>query len=280
MKKSIEQFLDYLQFNRRLSPQTIKSYRMRLEIFLRTVKKQPQDLSMDDIELYSRELAKRHSPATQRHYLTTLKIFLDYLFRKKITEESLGEIEMPKVPDKIPTVLTSEQIDDFIDGCKTNRDKAIVSLLYDTGMRLHEILKLKKNEMDYKNHKIVIRGKGNKVRPVFFDSTTEARILKYLEERTDNNSYLFVTSGKEARQIQPTTLQYMVKRVAEYVGLPREVSVHTFRHSMATTLLNNGLDIRIVQELLGHKNISTTQIYTHITNSQLQRYHQEYHRVR
>ena len=277
MKQYIDQYIEHLTLNRRFSANTIHSYKIRLKKFNETVKKKPQELTEEDIEKYSRSLAQHYPASTQRDYLICAKNFLKFLGKKKIITELIYEIEMPKVPERPLIFLTPEEVSAFIDGCKTLRNIAIISLLYDTGLRISELTNLKRNQIDFNNGKVIItNGKGGKIRLAFITSDTKERLTAYLKTRHDNSPYLFINKNSKTK-LTIQGVECFIKITADYIGQDKNITPHTFRHSFATNLLENGLDIRIVQELLGHKSITSTQIYTHITNQKLQQYHHQYH---
>lgn len=277
MKQYIDQYIEHLALNRRFSPITIHNYKFRLKKFAETIPKNLQELTEEDIEEYSRLLAIQYPAPTQREYLICVKNFLKFLHRKKIITEFIYEIEMPKVSERPFVALTREEVSDFIDGCKTMRNKAIISLFYDTGIRVSELTNLKRDQINFDNGKVFItNGKGGKTRLAFITENTQKKLTAYLQTRHDNSPYVFI-SKRNKTKLTSEAIQVMVKKNADYIGLNKHITPHIFRHSFATNLLENGLDIRIVQELLGHKSITSTQIYTHITNQKLQQYHRQYH---
>ncbi len=281
LDKHVKEFLEHLEFNRRLSLKTVKSYEKRLRLFFEFFKFSAKDIKHKNIEEYSSYLARRHPASTQKNYITTVVVFAKYLLKKGIIKDYIWDVDLPKTPEKIPVFLTPEEVNEMLDGAKTTRNKAIVSLLFDSGLRASELTNLKIEDVNMKELKgIVKNGKGNKNRLIFFREGTRDLIFKYItDERKDKCPYLFVTSErKEIGQLKSQTVLQVIKTLADYVGIKKSVGVHTLRHSFATNMLSNGLDIRVVQELLGHKSITSTQVYTHITDHRLQQFHREYRR--
>lgn len=273
MNEEIKKFLDYLKNVKRLSKNTIENNKYALMNFEKRINKKPADFNQQELESYSKYLTENYPATTHQTYLNCIKNFIIFLHSRSLTNFKPDNIIIPKIPEKNINTLTQEQIIDMIDGCKAEKYRAIISLFYDTGLRLSELVNLKIKMIDFDNKKIQVLGKGSRARLVFFTEKTGERIKDYINNRQNISEYVF---SNDSKPITTRAVQMMIKKEADRCGL-QDVTVHTFRHSFATLLLTSGLDIRIVQELLGHKSISTTQMYTHVTNSQLQQYHQKYH---
>ena len=228
---------------------------------------------------------------TQNYHLIALRGFLTYLSRRNI--ESLGPhmIELPKTHRKQVTFLHIDEVDRLVDQIDTGsdaglRDRAIIELLFSSGLRVSELVALNRDHVNTKRREFMVRGKGQKDRPVFISQTAADHLENYLSVRTDSLPALFIsysrnkgsadTSG-DYRRLTPRSVQRMVSRYARLAGITKHVSPHTMRHSFATDLLMNGADIRSVQGMLGHSNISTTQIYTHVTDAHLKDAHDKFH---
>jgi len=269
MDNYIDQYLKYISGVLRFSKCTIKAYSTRLYSFSDFLdNKEPAKLSIDDIQSYSQFLSDKYPAITHRHYLVALKSFLKYLNKQNITTIRNEQIELPKVPDRHIDFMQPDEIKQFISSCDLPRDKAIISLLSESGLRVSELANLQSSQINFQTKKINIIGKGGKARIAFFGKNT----ISYLQPIV-KMPYIF--GGKEP--ISTRTVQKIIKKTSRKIGwLDKNITPHTFRHSFASNLLNNGLDIRAVQEMLGHKSISTTQIYTHFTNGQLQHLYQKH----
>ena len=222
--------------------------------------------------------------------MVTIRAFLRHLGRQGITTVSAEQIELGKTRDRSIKFLTQEQLERLLLAPKVNeirglRNKAILEMLYSTGLRVSELVKLNKENINLINREFGVMGKGGKVRVVFLSTRATSHIQKYLRERKDNYKPLFIRhSGKinptvddEKMRLTVRSIERFIDRYAKMVGIPMRIGPHTLRHSFATDLLRSGADLRSVQELLGHSNIATTQIYTHVTNPQLKKTHEQFH---
>ncbi len=228
--------------------------------------------------------------ATSNYYFIAIRQFLKYLAKRDIEALSPDKIELAKLPERDIDVLYSEEIDQLLASFTTVhiedlRDFALVSLLYSTGIRISEAARMNKDDVRETHSEITVRGKGNKVRVVFLSESAHDAIKRYTSIRTDIDPALFVrhTKGIGAQddlRLTTRTMQRIIKKRAHAAGITKDITPHTLRHSFATDLLSNGADIRHVQQLLGHSSITTTQIYTHITDTQLRSIHEQYHNLR
>jgi len=274
IRKEVEAFADYLKGNKR-SRWTVKEYSHFLRHFLAFVRKQPSELTNDDIERFKQYLAVEKNYAKNSIYLA-VKSIQAYLKFKKIRIEN---ISVPKRSLQLPRYLTEKETHDLLESAKNNiRDSAILHVLAYTGMRVSELCNLKLEDVDLENKTIHIKsGKGDKDRIVIVEDKTCSVLRKYLNERRKmkiDTPYLFIS--KQKRPMSPLSVQRLVKKYAIKSGIKKDVTPHVLRHTLATTLLNRGADIRFIQALLGHSSISTTQIYTHLDNENLKKVYEKY----
>ena len=223
--------------------------------------------------------------ATQNYYMIALRSFLKYLRKRNITALSPDTIELAKVgardldlmsPDELGRLLKAPDLATEIG----LRDKALLELFFSTGLRLAELCSLNR-DLDLSRDEFSIRGKGEKVRVVFLSGDAKETIRNYLKVRKDMYEPLFTQSGhrkNESGRLTPRSIERIVKQYAIKAGISKKVTPHVLRHAYATDLLSNGADIRSVQMMLGHANIATTQVYTHVTDKQLLEVHKKFHR--
>ena len=222
---------------------------------------------------------------TQNYYLIALRVFLKYLMKNEIQTLSPDRIELAKIKERSLDLITVEELNRLLAGpngsdLKNLRDKAILELFFSTGLRVSELVSLDR-DLDLSKGEFSIRGKGEKVRVVFLSETARKAIKEYLAKRKDMEEAMFIqisiVNKKNFSRLTPRSIERIVKYYAIKAGISKKVTPHIIRHSFATDLLQNGADIRSVQIMLGHSNISTTQIYTHITDKQLQEVHKKFH---
>jgi len=220
---------------------------------------------------------------TQNYHLIALRVFLKYLAKREIKSLAPERIELAKVSDRSLDLISSDELLRLInapdgDDLKSLRDKAILELFFSTGLRVSELCSLN-SDIDLKKDEMPIRGKGEKVRVVFLSEDSKGAVKKYLDNRKDMEDALFVSFSKngETKRLTPRSIERIVKYYAIKAGISKKVTPHVIRHSFATDLLQNGADLRAVQMMLGHSNISTTQVYTHITDKQLREVHKNFH---
>lgn len=294
-----QQFLEYLEIERGRSVKTVENYDRYLTRFLTFSKaKQPQDVTEEQVRefrLYlnrqaGTKIGGRVEPMkrrTQNYYLIALRAFLKYVRKRGVSSLSPERIELAKVPERSLDLISAQELIrlleapalDTIDG---KRDRAVLELLFSTGLRVSELCALSIDDVDLTRDEFSVRGKGDKVRVVFLSDDARLAIKTYLAARKDMEDALFVRYGKKANigadgRITPRVVQRLLKRHATKAGITRKVTPHVLRHSFATDLLSNGADLRSVQALLGHANIGTTQIYTHVTDSHLREVHKKFH---
>ncbi|MEZ4194878.1 MAG: tyrosine-type recombinase/integrase [Candidatus Paceibacterota bacterium] len=296
------QFLEYLEIERGRSVKTVENYDRYLSRFFTFVKvTKPSALTEEQIREFRLHLNRqagtkiggRTEPMkrrTQNYYLIALRAFLKFLRKRGIESVSPERIELAKVPERSLDLISTAELERLMSSPKTDtlegkRDKAILELLFSTGLRISELCSLSIDDVDLSRDEFSVRGKGDKVRVVFLSDTARAKIKDYLSARKDMDDALFVRYGKKAHigeeaRVTPRTVQRLLKHYATKAGITRKVTPHVIRHSFATDLLSNGADLRSVQALLGHAHIGTTQIYTHVTDSHLRAVHKQFHSKR
>lgn len=287
----IEEFLQHLRVERNCSPLTIRDYRHYLNKFNENYDKSITDLSLDDVRKYRVKLAETEiSRVTQNYYVIALRSFLRYLIKKDIKTLAPEKIDLPKTESRSLKFLEKDQLERLLASPEISdepglRDKAIMELLFSTGLRVSELSKLNREQINFETREIGVIGKGGRARVVFLSERSSEWLQRYLVRRSDDFKPLFIRySGKEIAEdngekmrLTPRSIERLLEKYVRKAKLPIKASPHTMRHSFATDLLYNGADIRSVQEMLGHKNIATTQIYTHITNTQLKKVHDQFH---
>lgn len=295
----VTQFLEYLEIERNSSQLTIRNYHHYLVRFMNFAGDiSPKDIDQEMIRKYRVYLARfvddktglSLKRVTQNYFLIALRAFLKYLAKIDVESMSSEKIELGKADPRPIKVLDEEQLVRLLnspnivedDGL---RDKAILETLFSTGLRVSELSKLNREQINLDRKEFGIIGKGNKERVVFLSDDSAHWIDRYLAIRNDTYKPLFIrysgmvdpSNGGEKMRLTPRSIERVLDKYVKKARLPIKATPHTLRHSFATDLLINGADIRSVQEMLGHSNISTTQIYTHITNKQLGEVHKAFH---
>lgn len=285
----LKDYLDHLEIEKNRSIKTRVNYERYLKRFLEYSKiSKPSQISQDLVRQYrlwlNRQLIKKN---TQNYYLIALRNFLKYLAKRDVETLSADKIELGKQSERQVIFLEENELERLLGApdsksFKSLRDRAILELLFSTGLRVSELCNLNRDSVNLKSGEFAVRGKGDKVRLVFLSDTAKEAIKNYLEKRGDVDDALFIRNIKnpaKADNLRLTTrsVERLVKYYAAKAGLTKKITPHSLRHSFATDLLMNGADIRSVQALLGHSNITTTQIYTHITDKQLREVHQAFH---
>lgn len=285
--KYLRDYLDYLEIEKNRSPKTRENYEHYLNEFLKFSKvKSPGDITDGAVREFRLALARREGlkRLTQSYYVIALRNFLKYLAKRDIKTLAPEKIELPKTPTRQIEVLEYGDLERLLAAPKGGdlralRDRAILETFFSTGLRLSELCALSRY-LDLKRGEVSIRGKGGKIRVVFISDSARDAIQKYLAKRGDAEEKLFVSLSKAGKVIGPVTpraVQRVVAHRAKQAGIAKPIHAHQLRHSFATDLLMNGADLRSVQELLGHSNISTTQVYTHLTNKELREIHEAFH---
>ncbi|MBR6949968.1 MAG: site-specific tyrosine recombinase XerD [Bacilli bacterium] len=280
----VTKYIDYLQFERKLSNNTLKSYQNDLKDFDTYFHGNLQNVTYKDIQNYLSTIQEKNT-RTISHYITVINSFYTFLVNDNIISKNpCVNIKSPKLPKTLPTFLTEEEVDKLLDiNCVTPydyRNKAMLEILYATGLRISELCNLKITDVDINNSLVRVFGKGRKERiiPVsdYALSFLEKYVRFYRNEilREKVSDYLFISNSKT--QISRQGFFKIIKKECNRAGIEKNVSPHVLRHSFATHLLKHGADLRVIQELLGHEDISTTQIYAHLVNEKIKNDY-EYH---
>ena len=299
-EQAIDQFLEYLELEQNRSRKTIENY----SHYLTRLSDFAGDIKLGDVtvELISKwrlwlnrlgtNTSDELSKTTQNYHLIALRSFLRFCARRNLPALAPDKIELARVSRPQVTFLTLEEIERLFAQPDTTklagiRDRAILELLFSSGLRVSELVGLDRDHINLRRREFMVRGKGQKDRPIFISAEAATWIERYLDQRQDNTKPLFIRyagskkvdlSGNFTR-LTARSIQRLVARYALAAGITKHVSPHTLRHSFATDLLMNGGDIRSVQAMLGHSNIATTQIYTHVTDPHLKKEHDQYHRT-
>jgi site-specific recombinase XerD len=294
-KKYIEDFLIYGEIGRNFSDNTLKNLRHWLGRFADFIgDKSLENLKHDDIQdyrVYLNRLRNRKDEKfdikTQYYHLVAIRSFFKYLHKKDIEVMAPNKIELPKMPDRMVSFLTPEEVNAIFASIDSTtllgaRNLAILYTLYSTGLRVTELCRLNKANVNLNKREFTVMGKGRKVRLVFLTEEAANKIRNYIAMRSDDLLPLFISHApssmyiedSEYRRLSRNTIERLVHGQSVKAGIVKKVSPHTLRHSFATNLLWNGADIRAVQAMLGHSSISTTQVYTHITDHHLKEIHE------
>lgn len=282
MKEIINKFLDYIKYEKNYSNNTIIGYQNHLELFINFLNnkniKDINNVDYNTIRSYINYLyEKKYNTKSICNHISSMRSFFKYLKNEEIIKNNpMILIENPKLERKLPKYLYYEDIEKILNIPDINtdvgiRDALILELLYVTGIRISELVNIKLSDIDYNNKKIKITGKGNKQRIVMYGNKCSNLLDKYLKIRSNfiknNNDYLIL--GVKGNKINDRVIRNIINSIALKANINIKISPHTFRHTFATHMLNEGADLRSVQELLGHENLSTTTIYTHVTNERL-----------
>ena len=302
----IEDFLEHLEVESGRSKKTIENYRLYLMRFYEIAQEildqsglKPEEITKDLLRKYRLRLNRYGSEngnedlqtITQAYHLIALRGFLKYLARREIKTLDPSLVDLPHVVRKQVTFLHYDEVEDMLEqidlGTESGlRDRAIIELLYSGGLRVSELVGLNRDSINLERREFVVRGKGSKDRPIFISEACADRVSAYLNARVDSLPALFLNNSRNTqavdtsgnfRRITARSVERIVEKYARLAGITKHVSPHTLRHSFATDFLMNGADIRAVQSMLGHSDISTTQIYTHVTDAHLKDVHEKFH---
>jgi site-specific recombinase XerD len=301
LPKLIEDFLDHLLVERNCSPLTIRNYRHYLNRFHRWINQKYQDISIDKVDLgivrkyriYLSNLESNGLPLkriTQGYHVIALRAFLKWLIKNDYQVLAPEKIDLPKTESQSLKFLSGSQLESLLNAVSLSneaglRDKAAMETLFSTGLRVSELVHLNREKINFETNEIGVIGKGGRHRVVFLSKRAVYWLKKYLNQRQDSWRPLFIRyAGRvnesnfgEKMRLTTRSVERLVEKYVKKARLVVKISPHGLRHSFATDLLRQGADLRSVQEMLGHKNIATTQIYTHVTNRQLRETHQKYH---
>ena len=287
------EFLEYLEIERGRSVKTVENYDRYIARFLKFAKlTSPASLTERSVREFRLHLNREKGTSgtmklkTQNYYLIAIRAFLKFLRKRGIESLAPEKIELAKVGARDLDLMTASELGRLMkaptgNGLRELRDRALMELLFSTGLRVSELCSLSR-DLDLSRDEFSIRGKGEKVRVVFLSAEAKQAIKAYLDKRADIDAALFVQMGKNAKnakdlRLTPRSVERMIKQHAIKAGITRKVTPHVMRHSFATDLLENGADLRSVQALLGHANITTTQVYTHVTDKHLREIHKTFH---
>ena len=299
LSELIIDFIEYLEVERGRSQKTAENYHLYLQRLVEFADDPKVEKINDEMVRKWRLWLNRFTndndgslgTLTQSYHLIALRSFLNYCSKRSIPTLSPERIELPKVKRKQVSFLSSEETERLIAEVDSQnviglRDRAILELLFSSGLRVSELCNLNRDHINLKRGEFTVRGKGQKDRPVFVSPEATEHLAAYLETRNDSAKPLFIRysgakegdSSGESFRLTPRSVQRMVSHYAKLAGITKHVSPHTLRHSFATDLLMNGADLRSVQSMLGHSNIATTQVYTHVTDQHLKEVHERFHR--
>lgn len=306
LESLLKDFLEYLEIERNVSQLTIRNYKHYLERFLGflaahspTPPSGVEAINAESIRQYRLYLSRfvddhglSLKRVTQNYHLIALRSFLKYLNRRDIPVLSPDKIELPKAESHTIKFLDHDQVERLLNMPEISkpeglRDKAILEVLFSTGLRVSELVNLNRDQVNLDRREFGVVGKGRRVRIVFLSERAAGWLKRYVATREDALAPIFIRySGKKpdaddqsgnSIRLTARSVQRAVEKYAAKAKLPIKITPHGLRHSFATDLLGNGADLRAIQELLGHKNVSTTQIYTHVTNPQLKQIHDKFH---
>jgi len=306
IKEATMRFLEYCELDKNLSIRTVHMYSYYMNFFKDWLNKtqQVEDFDVEKIDdniIRSFRLFLSHQyknpykgdlkRQTQNYFLVALRSFFRYLIRQKYKVISPEMIELGKRSDRVLKMLKDDQLHQLFAAVDTSeligiRDRTILEVLFSTGLRVSELVSLNKENINLKTGEFSVMGKGRKVRIVFLSKSAKDWLNRYFQERDDPYRPLFIRySGPkgdqeltdEKKRLSVRSVERMIEKYRKLAGITTRIGPHVLRHSFATDLLNNGADLRSVQEMLGHKNISTTQIYTHVSNPRLREMHEKYH---
>lgn len=274
--ESTKDFLEYLKYERRVSVNTVDSYGENLLLLKNYTNKDLISLKKEDIKDFLDNVEA--TARTKAHYLTVFNSFYKYLvFMDKIKSNPCDGIKAPKLEKKLPTYLTNEEIVKLFNIRLTKpvdyRNKAILEVMYATGARISEVINLELNQIDFEECIIRVVGKGKKERIIPLDDVAIEALDNYINNyrpfliKNETCNYVFL--NKNGEKISRQMIFKILKNLANKAGITKEISPHTLRHSFASNLLNNGADLRVIQELLGHENLETTEIYSHLQNKKI-----------
>ncbi|HPD55206.1 MAG TPA: tyrosine-type recombinase/integrase [Candidatus Paceibacterota bacterium] len=296
------QYLEYLEIEKNRSAKTLENYNRYLTVFLNFLSERlhkkleqliPKDITLENVRQFRLYLNRTEGTegnlkkVTQNYYIIALRGFLKYLSKMNVESLPAEQVELARVTRNEIGLISFEDLERLLNAPDENslkglRDRAILEMLFATGLRVSELCQLNRESVNLERGEFSVKGKGGKIRLVFLSDSAKAILKKYLEKRTDIEEPLFITFKKSKNnevlgRITPRSVERLINFYARKSGIVKRVTPHTLRHLFATDLLQNGADLRSVQMLLGHSNISTTQVYTHITDKELKEIYQTFH---
>ncbi|MFI5212609.1 MAG: site-specific tyrosine recombinase/integron integrase [Candidatus Saccharimonadales bacterium] len=298
MAELLNEYIEHLEVEGGRSAKTAENYTLYLERFVAFS-------NNTDVAKITSEMVRKYrlwlnrykndndielATITQSYHLIALRGFLTYLSKRDIISLSPEKIELPKVSRRQVTFLHYDEVARLLEAIPLEdatglRDRAIIELLFSSGLRVSELVNLNRDHINTKRREFMVRGKGQKDRPIFIGEAAATRVTDYLASRIDNLPPLFLSYSRnnvasstgDYRRLTARSIQRIITKYAKLAGITKHVSPHTMRHSFATDLLMNGADIRSVQSMLGHSDISTTQVYTHVTDEHLREVYEKFH---
>ena len=298
MSELLLDYIEHLEVEGGRSAHTAENYTLYLERFVEftndtLVEKITSEMVRKYrlwLNRYKNNNGDELSTITQSYHLIALRGFLGYLSKRDIPSLTPDKVELPKVSRQQVTFLHYDEVQRLLDGIDASsevgmRDRAIIELLFSSGLRVSELVNLNRDHINTKRREFMVRGKGKKDRPVFISESASEKVNDYLSARMDNLGPLFLSYSRnitpdmtgDFRRLTARSIQRIINKYARLAGITKHVSPHTMRHSFATDLLMNGADLRSVQVMLGHSNISTTQVYTHVTDEHLREVYEKFH---
>ncbi|MBW8201085.1 site-specific tyrosine recombinase XerD [Flagellimonas abyssi] len=292
-QQAIKDYQNYLKIERGLSQNSISNYTMDLQKLAgyleeHAIDNRPTGIGRDTIQQFIYDIAKTVNPRTQARIISGLKGFFNYLvFEDYRDDNPMDLIETPKIGRKLPDTLSEDEINQLIAAIDLSkpegeRNRAILETLYGCGLRVSELINLKLSDLYFDEDFIMVTGKGNKQRFVPISEINQKYINIYRKEirvhlhiQKEHEDFVFL--NRRGKQLTRAMIFTIVKRLAEAIGLKKSISPHTFRHSFATHLLENGADLRAIQQMLGHESITTTEVYMHVNRSHLANILKEFH---
>lgn len=277
----INDFISYIS-KKNYSINTYTSYINDLYYFYIFIKKDLKKVTFEDIKDYLEHLnLKKEKPSSVRRKISSLKSFYKFLYKNNYMDKKdypLTKVAYPKMEKKLPKFIYYNDLLEIINESTKDkdgvRDRLIIEMLYATGVRVSELINIKINDIDFNNRRIIVLGKGNKERIVYYGEYAEEVLKEYMKtHERKNHNYLFVNS--KGGQLTDRGVRYIIDNIMSKLSVKTHVTPHVLRHTFATDMLNNGCDIKVVQELLGHSSLKATEIYTHVTNEHLKKVYYE-----
>lgn len=298
MSELLRDYIEHIEVEAGRSARTAENYTLYLERFVQFT----DDITVDKItsevvrkyrlwlNRYKNNNDNELATITQNYHLIALRGFLSYLSKRDISSLAPNKIELPKTARKQVTFLHYDEIERLVENIDTTsevglRDRALIELLFSSGLRVSELVNLNRDHINTKRREFMVRGKGQKDRPIFISESAANHVDAYVQSRLDNLPPLFLSYSRnniasmsgDYRRLTARSIQRTISKYARLAGITKHVSPHTMRHSFATDLLMNGADLRSVQSMLGHSSITTTQIYTHVTDHHLREIYEKFH---